>query len=270
MNIAEGTTSLSDEHFQRIIKIAAQDAGLAIPLSKKHLVQSRVTRRMRQIGSHDCSEYLRRLENDTGERGELICVLTTNVSHFYRENHHFEYIREHILSRPDPSKLRFWSAGCSNGQEPYTLAYEILKAIPDAAEKDILILASDIDPQVVQKAKKGLYSAAEIEGVPSSDRRTFFDEIDGSYQVRPELAKLIRFRQLNLNASSWPMKRCFDAILCRNVVIYFNDETQQALWPRFKAMLNPGGTLILGHSERIHPLENSGFQSVGVTTYRKI
>ncbi len=260
---------MSDAEFRRIVEIAAEDAGLAIPPSKKSLVQSRVTRRMREIGVSGCKSYLQRLDTDSAERGELICVLTTNVSHFYREDHHFTFIRDRILSRPDPRGLRFWSAGCSNGQEAYTLAFEILQAIPDAASRDILVLASDIDPKVLEKARSGTYHGTEIEGIPAAVRPKFLTPSGSMFKVLPDIAALVRFRQLNLN-SDWPMRGKFDLIMCRNVVIYFNDQTQAALWPRFADRLKPDGFLMLGHSERIHPLDGSGFESVGVTTYRKL
>lgn len=269
MNAVIPIEQLTDSEFNLVVAIAAEDAGLAIPVSKKSLVQSRVARRMREIGVKNRNDYFNGLETDTNERSELIYVLTTNVSHFYREPHHYDYIRENLLSKPNPTGLRFWSAGCSNGQEPYTLALEILSNIPNAASKDILILATDIDPNVLAKAKSGLYSENEIEGVPANMRSKLFDKTGGQYQVRKEVSDLIRFKSLNLNRE-WPMKGQFDVILCRNVVIYFNDETQHALWPRFASKLVDGGILMLGHSERIHPIEGTGFENIGVTTYRKI
>lgn len=270
MSLIKATASLSDAQFDRIVGIAAAEAGLSIPHSKKSLVQSRVTRRMRKIGIERCDDYVRRLDDDVSERHELTCVLTTNVSHFYREKHHFDIISNSILASAGDSPLRFWSAGCSNGQEPYTLAYEILKVFPDASDRDILILATDIDPQVLAKAATGIYNQTDIEGVPLNDRKLFFqDRRDGTVAVRPELASLIRFRQLNLNAA-WPMRALFDVILCRNVVIYFNDQTQRELWPRFASQLRRHGLLMLGHSERVHPLAGSGFENTDVTTYRKL
>ena len=268
MNAITPIEELSDKEFSLVISIASTDAGLAIPASKKSLVQSRVARRMRDIGVTDRASYFRSLESDKDERSELIYVLTTNVSHFYREPHHFEFIRNNILSTGTPQGLRFWSAGCSNGQEPYTLALEILTAFPDAAKSDILILASDIDPNVLAKARSGEYSESEIEGVPKESRAKLFEKVGDQYRVRKEIAELVRFRNLNLNGE-WPMKGLFDVILCRNVVIYFNDETQHSLWPRFAEKLVPNGVLMLGHSERIHPIEGTGFESIGVTTYRK-
>lgn len=271
MIIKPASAPFSDAHFQRIVAIADTEAGLAIPATKKSLVQSRVTRRMRAIGVDQCGDYLSRLDTDASERGELISVLTTNVSHFYREKHHFEYIAKNILQKTANDRLRFWSAGCSNGQEAYSLAFEILKAIPDATNRDILVLASDIDPRVLRKARSGIYSQTEIEGIPVEDRKRYLDPNgDGTFSISSAASKLVQFRQLNLNGEKWPMKGPFDAILCRNVVIYFSDETQRALWPRFRNLLSSGGVLMLGHSERIHPLENSGFENHGVTTYRKL
>lgn len=271
MTIAVSGMTLSDAEFRRIADIARREAGLAIPDSKKSLVQSRVARRMRTLGFTGCRDYLASLATSNGETEHLIAALTTNVSHFFREAHHFHHLRDHFMKTGLPGRLRFWSAGCSNGQEPYSLAIEILKSIPDAGRRDILILASDIDRNVLLKAAEGSYGAGEVESVPEEDRSTFWRELpDGRFQVTQEVRDLVRFRQLNLNAPTWPMRGPFDAILCRNVVIYFSDETQAALWPRFHALLKPGGFLMLGHSERLHPIEGSGFEPAGVTTYRKL
>ena len=263
--------SLSDTDFRQIVEIAAAEAGLAIPEAKRSLVQSRIARRMRSLGLTSCQAYLDSLAGNRDETENLICALTTNVSHFFRENHHFEYVRDRILHAQYLTKLRFWSAGCSNGQEAYSLAIEILKAMPDAARRDIRILATDIDGNVLKKAASGQYSAQEIEGVSKSDRVDFFiEEQPNQFQICAKARELVHFKHLNLNGSNWPMKGPFDAIFCRNVVIYFSDETQSMLWPRFRALLPKGGHLMLGHSERIHPLEGSGFETAGVTTYRKI
>lgn len=270
MSPAPQSITLSDHDFRQIAEIAATEAGLAIPDSKKSLVQSRVARRMRLLGFRECADYLTAITGNETETQHLIAALTTNVSHFFREKHHFDYIRD-VLHDAPTGKLRFWSAGCSNGQEPYSLAMEVLRALPNAAEQDILILASDIDRNVLDRATRGVYSASEIEGVSSRDRAAFLQEQpDGTYQVVEALRKIVRFRQLNLNGKTWPMKGPFDAIFCRNVVIYFNDETQSILWPRFHALLKRGGLLILGHSERLQEIEGSGFETAGVTTYRKL
>lgn len=271
MTSAQTGITMTDSEFRRITAIAASEAGLAIPDTKKSLVQSRVARRMRTVGIDGCAAYLDSLSHDAKETEHLISALTTNVSHFFREAHHFDHIREFVQKQPKSARLRFWSAGCSNGQEPYSLAMEIHRTLPDAASRDILILATDIDRTVLEKAKTGLYTESEIEGVSAADRTAFLTkQSDGNYLVKEALRQMVKFRPLNLNAPQWPMKGLFDAVLCRNVVIYFDDDTQAGLWPRFRARIKPGGTLMLGHSERIHPLSDSGFEAAGVTTYRRL
>jgi len=262
---------MSDAEFQHIVAIAASEAGLAIPETKKSLVQSRVARRMRALGLETCATYLSALSHDTDETQHLISALTTNVSHFFRERHHFDHIRDMLQAGLDQRRWRFWSAGCSNGQEPYSLAMEIAATLKDSAQRDIRILATDIDRSVLKKAKAGIYDSGEIDGVPADKRSAFLEhQTDGSYKVKKSIQDMVKFGKLNLNADGWPMKGPFNAIMCRNVVIYFDEDTQSRLWPRFHRLLEPGGILMLGHSERIHPLAGSGFEAVGVTTYRRI
>ncbi len=279
MNVAAqpiSTSGLSDVEFARLAAIAAEFAGLSIPASKKSLVQSRIARRMRQLGLSTCQDYIAFVDSNASETRELISVLTTNVSNFYREKHHFEFLVERVVPKIKEKldagqPARIWSAGCSSGQEAYTLAMELLKSMPDLVQKNFRILGTDIDRKILDRAVAGTYSEAEIEAVPRHERDRFFvpaEDRPGSFSVKPELRKLVHFRELNLHGG-WPMQASYEAILCRNVVIYFDDETQRALWPRFRDRLAPGGWLMLGHSERIHPLEGTGFASVGVTIYQK-
>ena len=271
-----GTTGLSDSEFLRLTEIASASAGLSIPASKKSLVQSRSARRMRDLGLARCKDYGTFVDNNTEETRELISVLTTNVSSFYRERHHFEFLVQTIVPElkeklKNGKRVRLWSAGCSSGQEPYTMAIELIKSIPSLKNSDFLILATDIDPRILRRAVDGVYTEADLESVSAEDRDRFFEPCvleEGARQASQELKSLVRFRELNLH-SDWPMQGAFDAILCRNVVIYFDDETQRSLWPRFRSGLTPGGYLMLGHSERIHPLDDTGFVSAGVTIYRK-
>ena len=274
----QGGPELSDDGFRRISLIALEAAGLAIPDSKKALVQSRISKRMRVLGVTDFAAYIDTVSNpqNSSERRELISVLTTNVSSFFRERHHFDHFARALLpaladrlkARRGP--VRLWSAGCSSGQEAYTLAIECLRAVPDAPERDLLILATDIDPAILKRAAAGRYTDAEASAIPQEDRSRFFDADDGGagYTVKADVQRLVRFRELNLHGA-WPMRGQFDAIFCRNVVIYFDAAHQQRLWPRFHAALTPEGQLFLGHSERIHPLEGSGFSTAGITIYRK-
>ena len=269
-------SDISDGEFDRLAAIAASEAGLSIPRSKKSLVQSRIARRLRALSIPNCRAYIVYVENNDPELKELISVLTTNVSSFYRENHHFEFLNETVIPNirkrlNDGDNVRIWSAGCSSGQEPYSIAMELLKAFPSSTEKELLILASDIDPKILVKAKQGIYSAQELSPVSSADRAQFFTPVIGSdntYQANSDLKKIIRFRELNLHGT-WPMQNAFDAIFCRNVIIYFDDAHQTELWPRFRNQLVPNGFLFLGHSERIQDSENTGFKTSGVTIYQR-
>lgn len=270
-------TSISLDCFREIARIAADEAGLAIPESKMALVQSRISKRMRAIGVETFSDYLKIVGNrdNRDERRELVSVLTTNVSSFFREKHHFDFFAKTVLSHLKTrlaagGSVRIWSAGCSSGQEPYSIAMECFRADPDILSKDFLILATDIDAQILERAAKGQYSASEIAGIEDADLRRHFetDSNGATYSARQHLRELVRFRELNLHAA-WPMRRTFDAIFCRNVVIYFDEAHQSRLWPRFHSSLGEGGYLFLGHSERIHPIDGSGFENSGVTIFKK-
>ncbi len=264
---------LAPAAFERVARLAAREAGLAIAPTKRAMVQSRLFKRVRALGLATFEAYLDLVEGDAGadERRQMISALTTNVSHFFRERHHFDTLRDKLLPgllkrAAEGGRVRIWSAGCSSGQEPYSIAMEILRRDPRAAERDIRILASDIDARILEVARAASYDATQMQGVDAADRKAFFTESAGRFTVLPHLQRMIAFRELNL-LGQWPMKGRFDAIFCRNVVIYFDDATQRQLWPRFEAALAPGGTIFVGHSERIPELPGSALRSSGVTTY---
>lgn len=263
------------EHFRTIAQIAHRDAGLVLPQDKAPMVLARIAKRMRSLGMRDLAQYCKLLADPdaAAERHELIFVLTTNVTSFMREAHHFETLREQLL--PDlvetarkGGKVRLWSAGCSSGQEPYSLAMILLDLMPDAARHDVRILATDIDPYVLRTAREGVYSDSQIDSLPGNRRAQHFHASPLGHSASPALRDLISFRELNL-IGSWPMRGTFDVIFCRNVVIYFDRETQSRLWSRLHAALSPGGHLFLGHSERIDARHAELFTTVGTTTYRK-
>lgn len=275
MSLAETENLLSDQAFEKIASIAMHDAGLAIPKSKKALVESRIARRLRALGLNGVSEYIAMLNDvaHASERKELISILTTNVSSFYRERHHIENLTGNVF--PDlktkissGETVRIWSAGCSSGQEPYTIAIELLKFFTSAEIENTLVLATDIDPMILAKARAAQYPESEMEPIAEVDKNRFFDRDGDTFIANAKLKSLVRFRELNLHAD-WPMQKTFDAIFCRNVLIYFDDAHQKALWPRFHSALKSRGQLYLGHSERIHPVETSGFESIGATIYQK-
>ena len=267
--------SFSDQDFQSLARLARAEFGLSLAESKKPLVYSRLARRLRarEVGSFQ--QYLTLLEtaDESEERLELISALTTNVTSFFREKHHFETLKSELS--PDfgkTGKARIWSAGCSSGQEPFSIALTLLETIPDAARRDIRILATDIDPAVVSRAKRGRYSNEEKTAIApalQSKWTRLCPDAPSAFEFNEEIRKMISFGELNLMVG-WPFKGPFDAIFCRNVAIYFDHETQQKLWSKFADKLRPGGYLFIGHSERVTGPAMDGFTTAGVTTYRKI
>jgi chemotaxis protein methyltransferase CheR len=270
--------ALSASAFDRIAKLAHCEAGIVLSKSKESMVKSRLVRRLRILKIGDFDTYLDFLENDnnTSEMSHFISALTTNVSHFFREEHHFAALRNDILPAlhaklKSGQSIRIWSAGCSNGQEPYSIAMTLLEFDPNISNYDIKILATDIDPEVLTCAVEGSYSGALTSGLPANFVQKYFNsstkDDDAILRVKTILKDLVSFRQLNLHAN-WPMKGSFDVIFCRNVVIYFDDETQTRLYRRFANSLSDTGYLLLGHSERLGEDVSSLFKSVGVTTYQ--
>ncbi|MEM9970250.1 MAG: protein-glutamate O-methyltransferase [Pseudomonadota bacterium] len=270
--------TLSDGAFARLAAIAHQDAGLALSDAKRQMVQSRLARHLRRQGFANFDDYISHVEGQAGgdERETLISLLTTNVSSFFRESHHFRTLATEVLpgliSRAmSGGRVRIWSAGCSTGQEPYSIAMQTLSLAPGIGEKDLRILATDIDRTVLQTGMNAVYSASEADGVPDEMRGKFFKARNGSapqVEVTPDARALVTFRQLNL-VKDWPMKGRFDAIFCRNVVIYFDEDVQASLWPRFANALADGGWFFLGHSERLNGSSGSMFDNCGITTFRK-
>lgn len=253
-----GVPDLSAEEFSRARRIAYERAGLAIPDGKEGLVRSRLGRRLRERRVTTFGAYFDLVERE--ESGEeltaLIDLLTTNKTDFFREPAHFDFLVEQIipvyLSAGSP--LRIWSAGCSSGEEAYTLAIVLREALP--AGYDFRILATDISTRVVAMAKKGVYNAQQLAGISAERRARWFSPTpDGSAIVRPELRAAISFAHLNLMAP-WPMAGPFNVIFCRNVMIYFNKPTVTTLVRRFHDLLSPGGHLFIGHSESLTAIEH--------------
>jgi chemotaxis protein methyltransferase CheR len=262
----------------RIAELAHREAGLHIPPAKAAMVRTRLIRRLRLLRCGDFDAYCDLVDSPAGrdELATMISSLTTNVSHFFRENHHFEVFRAKALpalidAARGGRRVRIWSAGCSNGQEPYSIAMTMLEAgMPRDA--DVRVLGTDIDPNVVNFAKAAQYPGPMLANVPDHLRDRYFDPIDadpdGALAAGSALRDITRFRVLNL-ISAWPMRGQFDAIFCRNVVIYFDQPTQDRLWPRFARALNPDGWLFLGHSERVSEHAGRFFRSVGITAYER-
>lgn len=270
--------NLDDQAFTRIADIAYKEAGLAISPSKSAMVHTRVARRLRKLGIDNYDDYCAMVESPAGqdERRELVAILTTNVSSFFREDHHFEKLRSEVLPQlfrklQNGGKARIWSAGCSNGQEPYSIAMTILEGLKLESSHDLKILATDINSTVVDFARTGIYDVGMLAGLSANRRLTFFDKVDnaaeGAWRVKPEVKSLVSFRKLNL-VEPWPMSSKFDVIFCRNVVIYFDQKTQKILWTRFSNTLGPDAWLFLGHSERVSDEFLDTLIPAGMTTYR--
>lgn len=270
--LVDGEFRFTRGHFRRIAELLYATSGIHIVEAKATLVYSRLAKRLRALKLSGFGPYCELLADDgeTAERSAFLSALTTNVTRFYREPHHFEHLAANVLPKLAETaraggRVRLWSAGCSNGHEPYSIAMTVLEAIPDAAALDVRILASDIDPVVVSTAAAGIYSAADVEPTPQAARRRFIEsQPDGMVRMRDEVRQLISFRVLNL-MQDWPMRGRFDVIFCRNVAIYFDDATQARLWSRFADRLTPEGRLYIGHSERATAPQ---LVSDGLTVYR--
>ncbi len=266
---------LSDAEFQRISKLAHQKYGLCLPDSKKALVYSRLSKRLRALGLSSFSDYCNLLSDDTSEeQTQLLTALTTNVTQFFREAHHFEALKKHVfpglMTRARQGEaIRIWSAGCSSGQEPYSIAMCLLDFAPDAPKLDVRIKATDIDPQILRTARAGLYPTESFDAVPTQIRQADTRAVDGTNsEVSERIKGLVDFSELNL-VSNWPTEPQCDVIFCRNVAIYFDAETKAALWDRFRRALRNDGHLFIGHSERLDRKTDTGFATIGVTAFRK-
>jgi chemotaxis protein methyltransferase CheR len=278
-NLIEGEFPLTREDFQQIIEVAHSDAGIDLCEAKASLVYSRLTKRLRVLRLESFSSYCTLLSKGdaSGERQHMVAALTTNVTRFFREPHHFVHLKENVLPPlikevRHGAPLRIWSAACSSGEEPYSIALAILSVVPEAASLNVKILATDIDPGVLEKGQEGLYPDAAMTAVPADLRKRWFTQCDDgvggrAWRAGDELRKLVTFRKHNL-MGTWPMRGPFHAIFCRNALIYFREEAQVEIWCRFAPLLAPGGRLYVGHSERLFGDAAALFANEAITTYR--
>lgn len=267
---------MTDEDFHTISNILKRETGISLAETKKQLVFSRLTKRLRKLKMSKFEEYCEKLQSEKGsdEIERFTRALTTNVTSFFREPHHFEFLKSNVLPKLSDKahsgeRIRIWSAGCSGGQEPYSIAMLLLNDFRQLDNSDIKILATDIDTNMIEKGKTGIYSEEEIDGVPAEIKMRFFTHIPqyGSWKASQDLREKITFKELNL-IKDWPFRGKFDVIFCRNVVIYFDAGIQADLWERFSQLLTPGGILMIGHSERLSGPANSLFTNRGLTTYQ--
>jgi chemotaxis protein methyltransferase CheR len=275
--VEEREFKLTDGEFARIRALVRTRAGIDLGDGKRAMVYGRLSRRLRALRLDNFADYLQLLADPAcDEAGTFINALTTNVTEFLRERHHFDYLAATLLPRlrktaPRGRRLRIWSAGCSTGEEPYTLAMTVRESFGDLSGWDAKILATDIDSDVLTFASDGRYPPERAERIPHRWRDRYFDEersAGHSYHAKASIRSLITFKRLNL-LEAWPMHGPFDAIFCRNVIIYFDAPTKLGLIRRFHQLLGQGGHLFLGHSES---LVSAGldFEPCGRTAYRKL
>ncbi|CAN7168616.1 protein-glutamate O-methyltransferase CheR [Rhizobium rhizogenes] len=278
--LASGEYPLTRRDLSEIAAMIYSDAGISLNETKASLVYSRLSKHIRALGLPGFSDYCQLVSSPAGavQRREMLSHLTTNFTRFFRENHHFDHLRDEVLPgllarAKAGGRVRIWSAACSDGQEPYSIALTVLSLLPNAADLDFRILATDIDPKILGLARVGAYDEAALETVSPAMRKQWFQEVEiqgrRKFQIDDRVKRLITYNELNLLAQ-WPFKGSFDVIFCRNVVIYFDEPTQTKIWSRFAGQLQDRGHLYIGHSERVAGDAKHLFDNIGITTYRHI
>jgi chemotaxis protein methyltransferase CheR len=273
----QGDIELSEGEFRRVQKRLLEVAGISLGEAKRTLVISRLTKLVRKQGLNSFDAYLDFLGTPAAGKDvqqEFVNALTTNLTRFYREDHHFDHLRDYIgkvvaergKGPASGKRLRIWSAGCSTGQEPFTIGMMLLQAYPELSSWDFKILATDIDTAVLAKAATGVYPESELSGLSAERAKVFERKGDGTVRVPQAVRNLISFKPLNLH-EPWPIKGPFDAIFCRNVAIYFDKPVQTEMFNRMGDVLSPQGFLYIGHSESIAG-GGGKFSLVGKTIYR--
>ncbi|MBL8384928.1 MAG: chemotaxis protein CheR [Burkholderiales bacterium] len=271
--IAAPEYAMSGQDFDRVCEMIRRHAGIALNPSKKSMVYSRLARRLRATGMRSFTEYLDALEGGGPRADEewqgFVNALTTNLTSFFREAHHFPILAEHLQRLRARERINIWCCAASTGEEPYSIAMTAQEAFAGAA-RSVRILATDIDTAVLATARSASYRDEQVARVDGDRVRRFFlrgsGANEGWVRVRPEVCGMVTFRQLNLLDTAWPLRPGFDAIFCRNVMIYFDKPTQYGLLRRFAPLLNPGGLLFVGHSENFAQARDV-FQLLGKTVY---
>jgi chemotaxis protein methyltransferase CheR len=274
--LEEGEYALSPRDFELIASIAKEQAGIVIRAHKSAMIRGRLMRRLRSLNLRSVSEYCDLLRGPEAERElpQLLNVLTTNHTAFFRERHHFDHLRSDALpesiehAHKAGGRIRIWCAASSTGEEPYTIAASVY-SVAGTRGLDTRILATDIDTDVLNRAERAEYPREVIDRSPPDLKGLLLTEPAGpdTLRIAPPLRKLLTFKQLNL-ITPWPMRGPFDAIFCRNVMIYFDAPTKKSIVDRCVDMLRPGGWLYLGHSESLSP-PHPAFDLIGRTIYRR-
>ncbi|TDJ66743.1 MAG: chemotaxis protein CheR [Proteobacteria bacterium] len=269
--------AFSDGDFNRLRNLVADHTGISLSDAKKDLVYGRLSKRLRALGLTSFSTYADYVADDVGDEIENFTnAITTNLTSFFRESHHFEHLEKIVLpilkmSNAKSRRIRIWSAGCSTGEEPYSIAISVIEADPELANWDVKILATDLDSNCVRHAAVGIYDHERIESLPDERRCRWFrkgsGEFEGKVLVDHQLQDMITFKELNL-MHDWPIRGPFDMIFCRNVIIYFDKATQRVLFKRFARLVADDAYLYLGHSESLFNVTEQ-FKLLERTIYRR-
>lgn len=260
---------LSTAQFEEVRRIVYEKCGINLTPGKEELVKARLVKRLQALKLNTIDDYLRLVKQDLSgkEMAQMLDVLTTNKTYFYRESDHFDYFCRQLLPNLHQSKFRIWSAGCSSGDEPYTLGMLLREHLKNVDQFDVRILATDLSMRVLEKARAATYPSEALNDLPTVLRQKHFTSVNGAYRVNDNVRKFVSFARLNL-LEAWPMKGPFDVIFCRNVMIYFDLPTRDRLVNRYWKMLAPGGHLFIGHSESLNGI-NHQFHYVQPAAYRK-
>ncbi|MCA1905582.1 MAG: protein-glutamate O-methyltransferase CheR [Desulfarculus sp.] len=276
-----GQLTIGDAEFDAIRRLVKSKTGISLGLHKRDLVVSRLARRLRILGLADFRAYVDLLDSDDGtEMVQMINRITTNKTDFFRERHHFDFLTKTLLpelvAEGEASGrliLRAWSAGCSSGEEPYSIAITLREFFANRPGWDVKLLATDLDTSMLEKASRGEYESAALEPVPGPLINKYFERQgrgEGSkYQVKPELRSLITFRKFNLMHPEYPIKVPLDFVFCRNVLIYFEQEDKLDILRKFHKVIKPGGYIFVGHSESLMMAKDL-FRYIATTAYRKL
>jgi chemotaxis protein methyltransferase CheR len=267
------SAELGEREFRQVSEIVYGICGINLKNGKEALVRARLMKRLRVLKMESFREYIKFIKCDEGrdEVGLLIDVMTTNKTSFFREADHFTFLRDEVLPEMNTQRMRFWTAACSSGEEPFSLSMLLHENIPNIQSKDILILATDISMSMLERARSAVYGEDRIQDLPPAFLKKYFVRVQGehirTYRVADKVKANVRLAWLNL-LDPWPMKGPLNVIFCRNVMIYFDRSTQQALITRFWDLLEPGGYLFVGHSEGLSAIKHK-FRYVKPAIYRK-
>lgn len=267
------TVELTDEQFRKVSQLVHRLCGIYLKDGKEALVRARLMKRLRALGMDSFDAYLKYIESEKGadELGMMVDVMTTNKTSFFREPGHFHFLEHNILPDLTSRRVRFWTAACSSGEEPFSLAIMLKERIPDIERRDIKILATDISTRMLERARLAVYPEEALRDMHPQFRQKYFEIITQkpvkTYRLSKNIQSIVHFARLNL-MDAWPMKGPFTVIFCRNVMIYFDRPTQQKLINRLWDYLEPGGYLFVGHSEGLSAITHK-FKYIRPAVYRK-